>query len=90
MLSLARERNPGVEVFDCGPKISFSRFFADAGLYLDILQLLGVFNISDAVDKKGKEIEVDFTPKPGILTYPDEFKCRVSIREKHSDLIRHE
>jgi hypothetical protein len=62
MLSLAQERNAGVEAFEYGPKMCFGRFFADAGLYLNIVRSLAVFNINNAVDKKGREIEVDFRP----------------------------
>lgn len=83
------ELDPGVEAFGYGRRICPGRFFADSGLYLNIVQSLAVFNISKAVDEQGREIEVDVGPKPGILTFPNEFKCRVSVRSvKHADLIR--
>jgi hypothetical protein len=45
MLSLAQERNAGVEAFEYGPKMCFGRFFADSGLYLNIVRSLAVFNV---------------------------------------------
>jgi len=83
------EPDPGVEACGYGRRICQGRFFADYGLYLNIVQSLSVFNRGKAVDEKGKEIEVDVRPKPGILTYPSEFKSRVNVRsEKLAELIR--
>jgi len=83
------EPDPGVEAFGYGRRICQGRFFADSGLYLNIVQSLAVFNIGRAVDEKGREMEVDVRPKPGILTYPSEFKSRVSVRSgKLAELIR--
>jgi hypothetical protein len=64
------------------------RFFANVGLYLSIVQSLAVFIIDKAADKKRREVEVDVERDPD-LQYPNEFKCRVSVRSgKHADLIR--
>lgn len=83
------EPDPSSEAFGYGRRICPGRFFADAGLYLNIVQTLAVFDVGKAVDESGKEIEVDVRPKPGILTYPSEFKHSVRPRsEKHADLIR--
>lgn len=75
--------------FGFGRRICPGRFFADSSLYLNIAQSLAVFNIRKAVDKNGKEIEVDARPKPGILTYPTEFDFQIEPRsEGHVQLIR--
>ncbi|KAK2735942.1 hypothetical protein FQN55_001906 [Onygenales sp. PD_40] len=75
--------------FGYGRRICAGRFFAESSLYLHISQSLAVFNITKAVGKDGKEIEVNVKPKPGVLTYPTEFDCRVEPRsEKHVQLVR--
>jgi hypothetical protein len=77
LLPPRNEPDAGVEAFGYGRRRRPGRSFADSSLYMNIAQLLAVFNISKTVDEKGREIEVDVRPKPGILTYPNEFKCRV-------------
>lgn len=88
-LSPRNEPDPMNEAFGYGRRICPGRFFADAGLYLNIVQSLACFTFSKAKDANGKEIEIDLKPKPGILTYPHEFKMQVRPRsEKHAGLIR--
>lgn len=94
MLSLAQERNAGVEAFEYGPKMCFGRFFADAGLYLNIVRsehsaVISCFQYKITLSiRKGEKLKSTLDLSQGILTCPDEFKCRIS--EKHADLIRHE
>jgi hypothetical protein len=57
--SLRKEPDPGVEAFGCDRRICPGRFLADSGLYMNIVQLLAVLNVSKAVDEKEKEIEVN-------------------------------
>lgn len=83
------EPDPMPHAFGYGRRVCPGRFFADSGLYLSIAQSLSTFNINKAVDKDGKEVEVDVKPKPGILTYPTEFGFHVEPRsDKHVQLIR--
>lgn len=83
------EPDPMTEAFSYGRRICPGRFFEDSSLYLNIAQSLAAFNISKAVGKDGKEIEVDVKPKPGILTYPTEFNFCIEPRsEKQVQLIR--
>lgn len=83
------EPDPMTEAFGYGRRLCPGRFFADSSLYLNIVQSLAAFNISKAVGKDGKEIEVDVKPKPGLLTYPTEFEFQVKPRsEGHAGLIR--
>lgn len=67
------EPDPAVEIFGFGRRICPGRFFADAGLYLNVARSLAVFNIRKAVGEDGKEVEVDVRPTPGILAYPAPF-----------------
>lgn len=83
------EPDPATEAFGYGRRRCPGRFFADSSLYLNIAQSLAVFNIGKAVDKDGREVEVDVRPKPGILTYPTEFEYLVKPRsEAHAELVR--
>lgn len=83
------EPDPAGEIFGYGRRICPGRFFADAGLYLNIARSLAVFSIRKAVGEDGVEIEVDVRPTPGILTYPTAFGFRVEPRgEKYVELIR--
>lgn len=83
------EPDPKTEAFGYGRRICPGRFFADSSLYLNIVQSLAAFKMAKAVDQRGKEIEVNVKPKPGLLTYPTEFDFQVTPRsERHVELIR--
>ena len=83
------EPEPETEAFGYGRRKCPGRFFADAGIYLNIVQTLAAFNIGKAVDKGGQEIEVDVKQGSGILTYPGKFAFDVQPRSvKHVDLVR--
>lgn len=88
-LSPRNEPDPSLESFGYGRRACPGRFFADAGLFLNIVKSLACFTITRAVGKDGKEIAVDVKSKPGVLHYPTEFKFKVEPRsQKHVDLIR--
>lgn len=74
------EPDPTADAFGYGRRICPGRFFADASLYLNIAQLLATFQISKAKDDHGNLIDVDVTPKPGILSYPTAFRFAVAPR----------
>ncbi|KAF4981513.1 hypothetical protein FZEAL_2698 [Fusarium zealandicum] len=83
------EPDPAIEAFGYGRRICPGRFFADASLYLNIVQSLATFNIGKAVGEDGKEISVGVKAKPGILSYPSEFQFQVTPRSpQHVDLIK--
>ncbi|KAL5341444.1 cytochrome P450 [Aspergillus crustosus] len=83
------EPDPSPDAFGYGRRICPGRFFADASLYLSIVQSLAVFNLSKILDGDGREVEIDAKPKPGVLTYPTDFGFRVETRsQRHVALIR--
>lgn len=83
------EPDPATEAFGYGRRICPGRFFADTSLYLNMVQTLATFNLTKAVDANGVEIELDVKPKPGVLTYPTEFKVKAMPRsDEHVKLIR--
>ncbi|KAL4948852.1 cytochrome P450 [Aspergillus filifer] len=83
------EPDPETEVWGYGRRACAGRVFADADLYLNIVQTLAVFSFKKALDEQGREIDVDIKLKPGVLGHPTDFEYRVETRsEKHIDLIR--
>lgn len=88
-LSPRNEPDPVSDAFGYGRRICPGRFFADNGLYLNIVLLLAAFRICKAKSAGGEEIEVEVKPRPGILTYPTEFRFQVVPRsKKHVELVR--
>jgi cytochrome P450 len=83
------EPDPASEAFGYGRRICPGRFFADSSLFINIVQSLAVFDISKAVGKDGKVVEVDAKPKPGLVAYPPEFGFQITPRsERHAQLVR--
>lgn len=83
------EPDPESEKFGYGRRKCPGRFFADAGLYLNIVQTLAAFEIGKAVDGDGREIEINVEPEPGVLTYVSKFDVKVKPRSaRHVELIR--
>ena len=89
-LSPRNEPDPNVEgFFGYGRRICPGRFFADSSLFLNIAQSLATLKFEKAIDPDGRDIEIDITPKAGILSYPKDFQFSVTGRSpKHADLIR--
>jgi len=83
------EPDPAFAAFGYGRRVCPGRFFADNGLYLNIVLLLAAFKIGRAKTEDGREIETDVKPKPGVLAYLTEFSFQVLPRsERYIDLIR--
>ncbi|KAL4805914.1 cytochrome P450 [Aspergillus unguis] len=82
------EPDPETELWGYGRRICAGRHFAEAGVYLNIVQSLAVFTFKKAV-RDGKEVDVCIQPKPGVLAYPTGFEFRVVPRsERHEGLIK--
>ncbi|KAL4967701.1 cytochrome P450 [Aspergillus stella-maris] len=83
------EPDPETEVWGYGRRACAGRVFADANLYLNIVQTLAVFSFKKAFDEDGGEVDVDIKLKPGVLGYPTEFAYRVEPRsQRHVELVR--
>lgn len=87
-LNPRNEPDPMVGAFGYGRRTCPGRFFADQGLFLNIVHSLACFNIRPSLDSTGKPIPVDVKPHPGILNYPTAFDFKIELRsEKHKGLI---
>ncbi|KAK6507201.1 hypothetical protein TWF481_005651 [Arthrobotrys musiformis] len=88
-LSPRNEPDPMSDAFGYGRRICPGRFFADAGIFINIAKSLAAFNFSKAVDENGKEVDVAVKGKPGVVGYVDEFEFRLTPRSsKHIDLVK--
>ncbi|KAF3086190.1 hypothetical protein TWF569_003568 [Orbilia oligospora] len=87
-LSPRNEPDPEGDVFGYGRRICPGRFFADANIYLNVAKSIAAFNINKAVDKDGKEVDVEAKPTPGVFSYVEKFQFRITPRSsKHAELV---
>ncbi|TPX14009.1 uncharacterized protein E0L32_000403 [Thyridium curvatum] len=87
-LAPRNEPDPSSEAFGYGRRICPGRFLADSNLYLNIVQTLAIFNIEKAINEHGTELKYTVAPRPGILSYPTDFKIRVTPRsDEHVKLV---
>ncbi|KAI6785041.1 uncharacterized protein J7T54_008135 [Emericellopsis cladophorae] len=83
------EPDPGSDAFGYGRRVCPGRHFADASIYLNIVQALATFNMEHAVDAAGNKIPVQAHDTHGILNHPSKFRFKVSPRSaQHEELIR--
>ncbi|KAI1775377.1 putative cytochrome P450 oxidoreductase OrdA-like protein [Hypoxylon cercidicola] len=82
------EPDPHGLVFGFGRRICPGQVLADKTLYLNIAQVLAVFNISKHVEN-GREIEPSLHLEPGVISQPMPYKCLIKPRSPHHEkLIR--
>lgn len=83
------EPDPSELAFGYGRRSCSGRYFADASVYITIVQMLAVFNIRKATDKNGKEIPVNFSPVAGMVNRPKPYQYKIEPRSQHhADLLR--
>lgn len=88
------EPDPRAEAFGFGRRVCPGRYFAEASLFLEMVQMLAVFKISRVLDADGEhEVGVETLDgvrmKSGVLAHPSAFECRVEPRsERHAELVR--
>ncbi|KAG9252300.1 cytochrome P450 [Emericellopsis atlantica] len=83
------EPDPGSDAFGYGRRVCPGRHFADASIYLNIVQVLATFNMEHAVEAAGNKIPVQVHGTHGILNHPSKFRFKVSPRSaQHEELIR--
>ncbi|RYP77978.1 hypothetical protein DL771_000837 [Monosporascus sp. 5C6A] len=81
--------DPSEIAFGYGRRSCSGRFFADASVYITVVQLLAAFNVRKAKDAKGNEIPVTLEAIPGMVNRPAPFEFKVEPRsQRHIDLLR--
>lgn len=83
------EPDPSNIAFGFGRRVCPGRYLADSNLYLNIAQILAVFNIGKPVDEAGAELEVTLDVTPGIIANPKQRHYRITPRSaKLAQLVR--
>jgi hypothetical protein len=82
------EPDPHKLSFGFGRRICPGHFLADSSLFLNIAQVLAVFQINKAVEK-GQAIDPPMNFLPGVISHPAPFRTSVIPRsQQHEALIR--
>jgi hypothetical protein len=82
------EPDPHKLSFGFGRRVCPGHLLADSSLFLNIAQILAVFQISKAVEK-GQVIDPSISFTPGVISHPTPFKTSVIPRsQRHEALIR--
>ncbi|KIJ52427.1 hypothetical protein M422DRAFT_26040 [Sphaerobolus stellatus SS14] len=79
-----------IGVFGWGRRICPGRHLADGTVWLAIVSVLALFNISKARDKNGNEIDVEYAKELSDSTFlscPKEFPCALKPRSKDAELL---
>ncbi|KAL2836248.1 cytochrome P450 [Aspergillus pseudoustus] len=74
------EPDPSDIAFGYGRRACAGRFFADASVYITIVQMLAVFRFRKARDAQGNDIDVKLEAVPGIVNKPKPFKFGIEPR----------
>ncbi|KAM5349732.1 hypothetical protein ACJ41O_006237 [Fusarium nematophilum] len=83
------EPDPANHVFGYGRRICPGRHLADDSLFLTLSRMLAAFDISKAVDERGKEIDVKVEVTAGLISHPVKFPYSIKPRSpRHAELIR--
>ncbi|PHH75874.1 hypothetical protein CDD80_2010 [Ophiocordyceps camponoti-rufipedis] len=82
------EPDPSV-VFGYGLRACPGRFFAHASLFVNIAQMLSVFDFSKATDEHGVEKEPRLEVVAGLVSYPKDYPFKMRPRDDgKADLVR--
>ncbi|KAI4241138.1 MAG: hypothetical protein L6R42_011360, partial [Xanthoria sp. 1 TBL-2021] len=88
-LAPLHEPDPSELAFGYGRRSCAGRFFADASVYITVVQMLAVFHINKAKDAQGIEIPVTLDIDAGMVNRPKPYQFNIEPRsQRHVDLLR--
>ncbi|CAO1603064.1 hypothetical protein XANCAGTX0491_006656 [Xanthoria calcicola] len=88
-LAPLHEPDPSDLAFGYGRRSCAGRFFADASVYITLVQMLAVFRITKARDAQGAEIPVTLDVVAGMVNRPKPYRFRIEPRSpRHVELLR--
>lgn len=88
-LAPLHEPDPSELAFGYGRRSCAGRFFADASVYITVVQMLAVFQINKAKDAQGIEIPVTLDIAAGMVNRPKPYQFKIEPRsQRHVDLLR--
>lgn len=79
--------DPEIACFGYGRRICPGRYFARNSLFIQVASILHVFKITAALDEYGQPILAEYKLTPGILSYPEPFKCSIRPRSPSSEAL---
>ncbi|KAL8748488.1 MAG: hypothetical protein Q9184_007266 [Pyrenodesmia sp. 2 TL-2023] len=83
------EPDPSDIAFGYGRRSCAGRFFADASVYITVVQMLAVFQIRKAEDEDGNEVPVQLEAVAGMVNRPKPYAFKIEPRSlHHADLLR--
>ncbi|RPD61608.1 cytochrome P450 [Lentinus tigrinus ALCF2SS1-7] len=80
-------RDPLSLVFGFGRRICPGRYFALAGLFVNIASVLHVFYIGPPVDGGGRPVEVTPGMTDGAMSYPEDARCTIKPRSPKAEAL---
>ncbi|KAL8999556.1 MAG: hypothetical protein Q9169_001645 [Polycauliona sp. 2 TL-2023] len=88
-LAPLHEPDPSELAFGYGRRSCAGRFFADASVYITVVQMLAVFDIKKAKDASGRDVPVTLDVVAGMVNRPKPYQFKIEPRsERHADLLR--
>ncbi|KAI0767200.1 cytochrome P450 [Fomes fomentarius] len=80
-------RDPRTFAFGYGRRVCPGRHLGEASVFVTIASVLHTFSIGPPVDKKGVLLPLDAKCVEGILSYPEPFSCRISIKSSAAQTL---
>ncbi|TDL20291.1 putative CyP450 monooxygenase [Rickenella mellea] len=79
--------DPALVAFGFGRRVCAGQHFADESVWIAIVSVLSVYDVSKAVDDSGQEIipAVEYTT--GLLSFPEPFKCKITPRSPAAECL---
>ncbi|KAI4172112.1 MAG: hypothetical protein LQ343_003760 [Gyalolechia ehrenbergii] len=88
-LAPLNEPDPSDIAFGYGRRSCEGRFFADASVYITVVQMLAVFHIRKAKDAHGREVPVKLEAVAGMVNRPRPYEFKIEPRSAHhAELLR--
>ena len=82
-LAPLNEPDPSDVAFGYGRRSCAGRFFADASVYITVVQMLSVFRLRKDKDAQGIEIPVKLEAISGMVNRPKKFEFKIEPRSQH-------
>ncbi|KIY47782.1 cytochrome P450 [Fistulina hepatica ATCC 64428] len=83
----APEQDPRAYVFGHGRRVCAGQALAEASMFLEMVTVLSLFNISRYVDAEGVIDEPSTEMLPGLISFPCPFNCSIKPRNAAAEAL---
>ncbi|KAI0730576.1 cytochrome P450 [Earliella scabrosa] len=80
-------RDPSKFVFGYGRRNCPGRHYAEAALFINTASVLHVFDILPPLDQDGKPIRIEPRMTDGLVTYPEDCRCKIKPRSEQAEKL---